>query len=61
LSSTDFQLATDEESLAYLQEIVESMVQPAIIMIRTCNHRIYKPGLNATEPELIATNLQSSL
>lgn len=27
LSSTDFQFATDEESLAYLQEIVECMVR----------------------------------
>jgi hypothetical protein len=27
MSSSDFQFATDEESLAYLQKIVESMVQ----------------------------------
>jgi hypothetical protein len=27
LSSVDFQFATDEESLAYLQEIVGAMVQ----------------------------------
>jgi hypothetical protein len=36
LSSSDFQFATDAESLAYLQEIVESMVQLFSVKPENC-------------------------